>query len=249
MLSILKLKPFLAFAVFIFFYLVASAMIQANIVFMIINCVGLTQDFMAFIVVILAATMLVFIPITTWIAEKRDRRTACLILFSLMLVGLVTVKLIGMHAVWVLIVEAVTMSIGTAAFWTVFYSIAYDLVEVDEFANGKRREGAITAVPQLVQKLGAAIGVWLAGILLAAYHYNGNLAHQAAATAKGIENIGTIIPAAFLLVSIVGLIVYPVTKARFEKLRAALDKKRAGEQYTTEGFEKLIKRYIRADLG
>lgn len=239
MLSILRLKPFKAFAVFIFFYLVASAMIQANIIFMIVNCLGLTQDFMVVVMGVIVVTMLAFIPLTTWLAEKRDRRTACLVMFSLMLAGLVIVKMIGMHAVWVLMLEAVTMAIGTAAFWTVFYSISYDLVEVDEFANGVRREGAITAVPQLVQKFGAAIGVWLAGILLAAYHYSAKLAVQSSFTVTGIENIGTILPAVFLAASIAGLIAYPVTKERFEKLRAALEKKRAGLEISAEEFPRL----------
>lgn len=240
MLSIFKLRPFKAFTVFIFFYLIASSMIQANIVFTIVNCVGLTQDFMAVIVGILAVTMLVFIPLTTWIAEKRDRRLACLTMFSVMLIGLIAVKILGLDSIPVLIAEAVAMAIGTAAFWTVFYSIAYDLVEVDEMTNGTRREGAITAIPQFIQKFGAAIGVWLAGILLAVYGFESKLAVQSPETIRGIENIGTIIPAAFLLVSIVGLIVYPVTKPRFEKLLKALEKKRAGEAYNTEGFERLV---------
>lgn len=241
MASIWRLRPFKAFTVFIFFYLIASSMIQANIVFTIINCVGLTQDFMAVIVGALVATMLLFIPLTTWIAERQDRRMACLIMFSLMLIGLIVVKVLGITSVPVLIGEAVAMAIGTAAFWTVFYSISYDLVEVDEMTNGTRREGAITAIPQFIQKFGAAIGVWLAGVLLALYGFNSDLAVQSTATVKGIENIGTIIPAAFLLISIIGLFFYPVTKRRFEKLHAALKKKRAGEEYTTEGFDELVK--------
>lgn len=240
MASIMKLRPFKAFTVFIFFYLITSSMIQANIVFMIVNCVGLTQDFMAVVVGILAVIMLIFIPITTWIAEKRDRRTACLVMFSLMLVGLIVVKCIGVHTIVMLIFEAVTMAIGTAAFWTVFYSISYDLVEVDEMTNGVRREGTITAIPQFIQKFGAAFGMWLAGLLLAFYKYDSSLAVQSPGTIQGIENIGTIIPAAFLLVSIFGLIVYPVTKVRFEKLLTALEKKRAGEDYSIDGFKKLI---------
>lgn len=240
MLTILRLRPFKTFTVFIFFYLIASSMIQANIIFMIVNCVGLTQDFMAVVVGVLVVIMLIFIPLTTWIAEKRDRRTACLIMFSLMFAGLVTVKLIGISSIVMLIFEAVTMAIGTAAFWTVFYSISYDLVEVDEITNGVRREGAITAIPQFIQKFGAAIGMWLAGIFLAFSGFSPDAPVQSAATVNGIENIGTIIPAAFLLVSIAGLFIYPVTKPRFEKLLAALEKKRAGEAYTTEGFEKLV---------
>jgi len=240
MFSIWRLRPFKAFTVFIFFYLIASSMIQANIVFTIINCVGLTQEFMAVIVGVLVGVMLIFIPLTTWIAERQDRRLACLIMFSLMLIGLIIVKILGITSVPVLIGEAVAMAIGTAAFWTVFYSIAYDLVEVDEMTNGVRREGAITAIPQFIQKFGAAIGVWLAGILLALYGFDSDMAVQSASTVRGIENIGTIIPAAFLLVSIIGLFFYPVTKKRFEKLHTALQKKRAGEAYTTEGFEELV---------
>ena len=239
--SIWRLRPFKAFTVFIFFYLIASSMIQANIVFTIINCVGLTQDFMAVIVGVLVATMLIFIPLTTWIAERQDRRTACLIMFSLMLIGLIIVKILGITSVPVLIGEAVAMAVGTAAFWTVFYSISYDLVEVDEMTNGTRREGAITAIPQFIQKFGAAIGVWLAGVLLALYGFNSDLAVQSEETVRGIENIGTTIPAVFLLISIIGLFFYPVTKKRFTKLHAALKKKRAGEAYSTEGFDELVK--------
>jgi len=241
MLSILRLRPFLGFTVFIFFYLITSSMIQANIIFMIVNCVGLTQEFMAVVVGILVAVMLVFIPLTTWIAERWDRRTACLVMFSLMLVGLVIVKVVGVTSVLMLIFEAVTMAIGTAAFWTVFYSISYDLVEVDEITNGTRREGAITAIPQFIQKFGAAIGVWLAGILLAVFQYDSELAVQSERTIRGIESIGTIIPAAFLLVSIIGLIIYPITKKRFQMLLSALEKKRSGEEFSTEGFEELIR--------
>jgi Na+/melibiose symporter-like transporter len=107
--------------------------------------------------------------------------------------------------------------------------------------NGSRREGAITAVPQFIQKFGAAVGVWLAGIFLSFYKYDSLSPTQSEATVKGIENIGTIIPAFFLVFSIIGLLLYPVTRDRFEKLLAALAKKRLGEDYTTDGFEKLIR--------
>jgi len=240
MLSIMKLRPFKGFTVFVFFYLIASSMMQANIVYMIVNCLGLSRDYMALVVGVLVVVMLVFIPIITKIAEKRDRRTACLIMFSLMFAGLITVYIFGVHSIGMLVAEAVTMAVGTAAFWTLFYSISYDLVEVDEFTNGVRREGAITAIPQFIQKFGSAVGVWLVGLILSFYGYNSDLPAQSGNTLQGIQNIGTIIPAAFLLVSIFGLVIYPVTKRRFEKLQTALNRKRAGESYSEEGFEPLV---------
>ncbi len=238
--SIFRLKPFIPFAIFVLFYLIASSMIQANIVYLILNCVGLTTDYMAVVVLVLAVIMMIFIPITTKIAEKKDRRTACLVIFSLMLLGLITAFFLGVRSLPMLIFEAATMALGSAAFWTVFYSISYDLVEVDEMVNDVRREGAITAVPQFIQKFGAAIGMWLAGIFLAFYGYNANSPVQTEATKSGIENIGTIIPAVFLSVSIIGLILYPITKKRYSLLVAALEKKRAGEPYDVEGLSPLI---------
>ena len=55
-----------------------------------------------------------------------------------------------------------------------------------------------------------------------------------------MENISTVIPAAFLAVSIIALIIYPMTRKTFNRLMDALNKKRAGEEYSTEGLEKLI---------
>ena len=57
---------------------------------------------------------------------------------------------------------------------------------------------------------------------------------------NGMENISTIIPAAFLLISIIAVVIYPMTRKRFNALMLQLEKKRNGEEYTTEGFEKLL---------
>ena len=55
-----------------------------------------------------------------------------------------------------------------------------------------------------------------------------------------MENISTIIPAVILGISILCLILYPMTRKRYNALMVQLEKKRKGEAYTTEGFEKLL---------
>lgn len=240
--EILKLKPFLTFVMFIFFFLAASSMLQTNIMYMIKDCVGAdTEKFMAVFIVGLVVTMAVVIPIVTKVAEKLDRRIACIIFFAISFVGLVATKIIGLRTIPMLITQPVLMGIAAGAFWTLFYSMAYDLVEIDEFTSGKRRESLITAFPQFIQKFGAAIGMWLAGLVLQFSGYDSKLEIQSAKTINGIENISTLFPAIFLALSIIGLILYPVSKERFNALSVSLGKKRNGEQYTTEGFEKLVR--------
>lgn len=240
--DILKLKPFKAFVMFIFFFLAASSMLQTNIVYMIKDCIGVDYDtYVPIFIVGLVVTMAVVIPIVTKVAEKTDRKTTCIIFFSISFVGLIVSKIIGLHSIPMLVTQPVFMGIAAGAFWTLFYSMAYDLVEIDEFSNGVRRESIITAFPQFIQKFGAAIGMWLAGIVLQITGYDADLTVQSAKTVNGIENISTLFPALFLALSVIGLILYPVTKTRFNALSDALEKKRNGEEYSTQGFEKLLK--------
>lgn len=238
--EILKIKPFRWFIIFVFFFLIASSMIQTNFAYLVQGRLGMSDDDMVIVIVTLVAAMAVIIPIVTKVAEKTDRRFTSIIFISIMLVSLVVIKLIGIDNTAMLIASVFAVAVGLGCFWTVFYSMAYDLVEVDEFINGKRRESMITAFPQFFQKFGAAIGMWLAGIVLDIGKYDGNLEVQPESARTAIENIATLIPAFFLVFAIVGLVIYPVTKKSFKTLQTQLEAKREGKDYNTQGIEKLV---------
>ena len=241
MLEVLKIKPFKWFAMFIVFFLIASSMIQSSFEYMIKDCVGADPEiYMVVVIVELVVVMAAFIPIVTKVAEKKDRRFSSLVFMSIMCVGLIGCKIAGVKSIAVVLIITFFMAVGMANFWTVFYSIAYDLVEVDEFAYGSRRESVITALPQFFQKFGSAIGVWTVGFVLQLAGYNKANSVQPATVAKGIENNVTILPAAFLVLSIIGVYLYPVTKDKFSKLKDDLEKKKAGQEYSTDGLEKLV---------
>ena len=241
MLEVLKIKPFKWFAMFIVFFLIASSMIQSSFEYMIKDCVGADPEiYMVVVIVELVVVMAAFIPIVTKVAEKKDRRFSSLVFMSIMCVGLIGCKIAGVKSIAVVLIITFFMAVGMANFWTVFYSIAYDLVEVDEFAYGSRRESVITALPQFFQKFGSAIGVWTVGFVLQLAGYNKANSIQPATVAKGIENNVKILPAAFLVLSIIGVYLYPVTKDKFSKLKDELEKKKAGQEYSTDGLEKLV---------
>ena len=239
-LQILKIKPFRWFVMFVFFFLIASSMIQTNFVYLVKTKLSMSDDGMVIVIITLVASMGLMIPIVTKIAEKTDRRKTGIIFVSIMLAALLIIKLIGINSVPMLIASVFAVALGLACFWTIFYSMAYDLVEVDEFVNGKRRESMITAFPQFFQKFGAAIGMWIAGQVLALGGYDGKLNVQPESAMPAIENVATVIPAAFLVFALIGIILYPVTKERFELLTKQLEKKRNGKKYETKGLEKLI---------
>ena len=254
--SILAMKPAKYFLVFVFFFLATSSMIQSNLTYMVIDCIGMDYDTgIVAVIISLVLSMAVVVPIVEKVAHKKDRRFAAIVFLSVAFAGEIIIKLVGLDAeiggFKIMCVAApAVLGIGTGTFWTLFYSMGYDLVELDEFITGTRKESTITALPQLVQKFGSAFGILMAGVLLGAYGYDksGDIAGSEALIQRvtdphivnGMENISTVIPAALLLVSIIFAVLYPMTRERFEALMVQLRKKRNGEEYTTDGLEKLL---------
>lgn len=254
--SILRLKPTKWFLMFVFFYLAMSSMIQSNLTYMVIDCIGMEYDTgIAIVIISLVISMAVTVPIVEKLAKKTDRRTACLVFLSGVVVLEVLTKILGLDFTVgsfkiMCVVSPIILGIANGTFWTLFYSMGYDLVELDEFKTGERKESTITALPQLIQKFGSAFGILMAGQLLSFYGYDSStdvagkesLFTQVSdpKIINGMENISTIIPAVILVLSIIALFVFPLTRKRFDALMVQLEKKRKGEEYTTEGFEKLV---------
>jgi len=254
--QILRMRPARIFLTFVFFFLTASSMIQSNLTYMVVDCIGIDYDTgITYVIISMVVSMAIIVPIVEKVAKKTDRRTACIIFLSITAVGEVICKLIGLDVTLgnfkiMTVACAALLGMGAGTFWTLFYSMGYDLVELDEFKTGERRESIITALPQLIQKFGSAFGILMAGQLLSVYGYDSSkdtAGKESLITVVtdphivgGMENISTIIPAAFLAVSIIALLFYPMTRKRVNMLMQELRKKREGKEYSESGLEKLL---------
>lgn len=254
--EVLRLKPAKWFLLFVFFFLAGSSMIQSNLTYMVIDCIGMEYDTgITFVILSLVVFMAITVPIVEKTAQKKDRRFAAILFLSIAVVGEVILKLVGLDArignfPIMCVLSPALLGLGVGTFWTLFYSMGYDLVELDEFKNGKRRESIITALPQLVQKFGSAFGILAAGQLLSLYGYDSSadiagqeaLIHRVtdAHIVNGMENIATLIPAVLIAISVLSCLMYPMTRKTFEALKTQLAKKRVGEDYSTEGIEHIL---------
>jgi glycoside/pentoside/hexuronide:cation symporter, GPH family len=239
-LDIVRIKPFKFLLVFVLLFMFSNALAQADLIYIINNRLHVSFDVMPVALVSIVVGMAVFTPLTTWLSTKKDRRFAVIIMFSASALGMFAFKFIGITSIPALIVMLLFFSMGTAGFWTTFYSFTYDIAEFDELKNGKRRVGAITSLPQLLQKTGAALGLQTLGAVLAFYGYNAELSEQSLATAIGIENIITLICPALIILSMLVMVMYPVTKAKFEHVKSALEEKKMTGTYDATGLEKLL---------
>lgn len=175
------------------------------------------------------------------VAVKFDKRSvyiACMFIGGgIMIVG----KFLPIESLWAAVLFAAVINIGSAGHWTLSYTLLYDIFEIDEFRSGVRREGFLMAYFSFCGKLGGALAGFLTGWILELAHYNAALEVQSPEVLSSIKSLFTLWPGFFCLAAGVVIMLYPVKRENFKLLLKNLELKRQGKEYTTEGFERLIK--------
>jgi GPH family glycoside/pentoside/hexuronide:cation symporter len=114
-----------------------------------------------------------------------------------------------------------------SGFWTIWYSMGADVVDYDELANGRRREGSFAACSSWITKFGMAIGAGLSFGLLGWVGFDSKLeGHQAEHTLFMIRLLFTAIPVCGLIFALVALSRFPLTQERMAEIRIELEKRR-----------------------
>ena len=161
-----------------------------------------------------------------WIAlarrlGKRGALAAALALASASLLALVAWVPSG-EATWRL---AVVTSVNGAAVGGVTmlpWAMLPDVVELDELATGRRREGLLYAAFTFGQKLASSVGVFANAIVIAAFGYVPGMATQSPQTVDALRAMMGPGAVAVFAVAIWLTWRYPVSRARHTSARAAL---------------------------
>ena len=103
-----------------------------------------------------------------------------------------------------------------------------ETIDYNEYATGKRTEGTIYGVYNMMRRLGQAIGSSASVALLGVVGYDASLAAQTAATQTAIKGLITFVPAACMLVCYLGLtFVWNITPEVREKMANSLTERHA----------------------
>lgn len=240
LLDILKLRPVKILGCSVLGWAMVTAFLSSGPIYLMNNTLGYSEERISLFFTVMAVMSIIWIPLINFGAGKLDKRMVYSGAMLISTAGLAFFGLTGFGSFTALLIFISIYALGNTAFWTVHYSMMYDICELDEFINGKRREGAISALMSLFQKMGSALCLWLIGILLSWSGYNGELLVQPQSAQKMIFYINTSIPALFGLLAVVCGIAYPLTSGRFTALMTALRAKQANTIYSVDGFRELL---------
>ena len=189
---------------------------------------------------VLFLMMALWVPVITFLANRIGKRGAFILLMAVWAAGFgVGAMLVRPGMTVMMYLLAILASIGGIATYQLGWAMIADVVEVDEFKTGRRREGLYYGVCNFAMKLGSALALFLVGQLLELIGYEPGMV-QSASTILGLRVIFGPLLASIIIVSIVIAYFMPMTRAKHKALIEAIEAKRAAQSWNEEAIKDLL---------
>jgi len=170
----------------------------------------------------------IFIPIFRHLSEKIGKPRV--LLFSIVLVFVAvstTWWTFTPSNPWFMLTNTAFIGAGYAGLWLMIPSMQVDVVDYDELNTGERREGSYASIFSWVLKLSFVIGFLISGPVIELTGFDANLNENQEEGVYEIMRIGYIvIPVVALVLALIFLKLFPITKAKAAEIRTTLEERR-----------------------
>ena len=152
----------------------------------------------------------------------------------ILIAGVIKPGQIGMIYLLVLL-----MALGLAAIYQIPWSMIPDCVDVNELETGRRTDGIVFGFIAFIQKVAGAIAIALVGTILTLIKYN-PAGIQTAETIFGMKMVYGIGCGGVLILTVLIVLAYPLSKKRHDDVLEALAARERGEEINMDDFKDLI---------
>lgn len=239
--SVLKIKPFIGIALWSLLYFIGNTVLAGGQIYLGVYVLGLSQTVSStYFTIGMIVTIAMAVP-ANWLSNKMGKKNALLAAICVyIVVGLY--ELIKGPSGYV---DGVVMSVGYGITNSIAliasYSMVYDIGELNEFKTGDSKVAACIGVYTFGMGVAQAIGYSLIGFVLQRSGFDASASVQSASVVSAITNIETLLPVIFLVLSALAIMIfYKITPKNFAALVEALEAKKEGRDYSTEGFKELL---------
>lgn len=240
-LETLKIKPVAVLVIWAVIYYIACMLLSPILLYFGVYVLGLSQNAAATLYTASVIATIIATPFVTIVASKAGKK-ACLVGASCLYLLFVAYILLKTPSGFVDgVIFAATYSVVNVAAQSCSYSMLYDVNELAEFKTGEGKAAETMGLLKCGMAIGIGLGSYLLGKILEIGQFDGAALEQSQHTINWIMYGVTWIPAAVLIISAaVVAIGYKINEKNHTALVKALEAKRAGNEYTTDGFEELL---------
>lgn len=240
-LETIKIKPVAILVIWAVLYYIVNMLLSPMTLYFGVYVLGLSENGAATLFTVAVVTTIVATPFVTVVANKVGKK-ACLVgvaFIYLLFVAYVTLR--TPHgfvdgAIFVVIYSVINLTSQSCS-----YSMLYDATELAEFKTGKSKATESMGLLKCGMAIGVALGTYLLGKVLEIGGFDGTVIEQSQKTIDWITYGVTWIPAVILIVtSLIIVVGYKINEKNHAALVEALEAKKSGKEYSTEGFKELL---------
>ncbi|WDV48032.1 glycoside-pentoside-hexuronide (GPH):cation symporter [Clostridiaceae bacterium M8S5] len=240
--DVLKNKVFLYTAGLFAFSLISLTIQNSAMLYYLIYYMGFTSNQVSTALLIAWVPGLLWVPIINAISQKWSKKVAWITCMSIWAVGVFVIPMFILKPdskFYLVGILQLCSGVGIVSQYQIVWSMIPDIIEVDEFKTGKRREGGYYGIIAFIQKGLTALTMLVSGTILTKIGYVPN-AEQSVKTLNGMKLLIAIGGAVFLVISILIAYFNPINRERHAALTKAINDRRAGDDYSTDGFKELL---------
>ncbi|MFW5771413.1 MAG: MFS transporter, partial [Spirochaetota bacterium] len=169
-------------------------------------------------------------PLWVMLSEKFGKRRAYIIAAVYFALALLLSLVAPVGNLYFVMGIGVLAGFGISASQIIPWSIIPDVIEFDEYHNGVRREGAFYGVTTFLYKVASAVAIALASTLLGLFGYiESSTVSQPESALVAIRLLMGVGPGIFFLISAIFVKALPITRERFDEIRAVLEERKKEE--------------------
>jgi len=167
--------------------------------------------------------------ITAPLGKRLGKRK--LFIYALIFSGIVNalIAFCGPDNIGAIFTIGIISEFAAAIFPTLFFAMLGDAADYSEFKNGRRATGLIYSAGSFATKFGGGLAGAIIGLVLAAFHYNGQDAVAIQGAVPGIIMLMSWIPTIIALLAAGLMSLYPLNQQKLDEITLELNNRRLNE--------------------
>lgn len=222
-----KLKEFRNVMMCYLLSMIGFDIIMAVFMFFINDALGfgggaMSMIFVAIPLVMAIASSLLWVKLSEKFQKHKVYAASCVYMAVVLIFAIFVPEL----TVWSTVLLCVFAGIGMSAIQILPYASVPDVVEVDEYVNGVRREGAYYGITQFMYKIASGASVALVSLVLGLFGYiestDGSVIQQPEDALFAIRIVLGVVPGVIFLLSIISAFRANLSRERFDFVKSEL---------------------------
>ena len=198
-------------------YLIANTIFSSDRVFYMTYNLGMSQEAISLIMLIITVSGVAFVPFIAKLAEVSDKKNVFMAGIGGAGLLLIVCRFIGINGLTGVILVSLFYSVANTCYWQLMPSMLYDVCEVVEIETGEKSSGSVISLQALSESLSIALGLQALGIALEKAGFVNDALVQPEIALTWVSNLFTLIPGIFMVLVFVIMLKYPINKNSFTR--------------------------------